>query len=83
MNNSVRRCTTDLFAAVLQACPIQLTYETMDETLEEDAFYTVRLSVIRDRTDKISESNPCGGGVEYLHRDPASRRRRRKGKSQN
>jgi hypothetical protein len=24
---------------------------------------------------------PCGGGVEYLHRDPASRRRRRKGKS--
>jgi hypothetical protein len=26
--------------------------------------------------------NPCGGRVEYLHRDPASRRRRRKGKSQ-
>jgi hypothetical protein len=24
---------------------------------------------------------PCGGGVEYLHRNPASRRRRRKGKS--
>jgi hypothetical protein len=22
---------------------------------------------------------PCGGGVEYLHRNPASRRRRRKG----
>jgi hypothetical protein len=22
---------------------------------------------------------PCGGGVEYLHRSPASRRRRRKG----
>jgi hypothetical protein len=28
------------------------------------------------------EQKPCGGGVEYLHRDPASRRRRRKGKSQ-
>jgi hypothetical protein len=27
-------------------------------------------------------TNLCGGGVEYLHRDPASRRRRRKGKSQ-
>jgi hypothetical protein len=27
-------------------------------------------------------THPCGGGVEYLHRDPASRRRRRKGKSQ-
>jgi hypothetical protein len=26
--------------------------------------------------------NPCGGGVEYFHRDPASRRRRRKGRSQ-
>jgi hypothetical protein len=26
---------------------------------------------------------PCGGGVEYLHRSPARRRRRRKGKSRN
>jgi hypothetical protein len=26
--------------------------------------------------------HPCGGGVEYLHRNPTSRRRRRKGKSQ-
>jgi hypothetical protein len=25
--------------------------------------------------------SPCGGGIEYLHRDHASRRRRRKGKS--
>jgi hypothetical protein len=24
------------------------------------------------------EDNPCGGGVEYLHRDLASRKRRRK-----
>jgi hypothetical protein len=24
---------------------------------------------------------PCGGGVDYLHRSPASRRRRQKGKS--
>jgi hypothetical protein len=29
-----------------------------------------------------SVNAPCGGGIEYLHRDPASRRRRRKGKSQ-
>jgi hypothetical protein len=27
-------------------------------------------------------STPCGGGIEYIHRDPASRRTRRKGKSQ-
>jgi hypothetical protein len=26
--------------------------------------------------------DPCGGGVEYFHRDPANRRRRRKAKSQ-
>jgi hypothetical protein len=32
--------------------------------------------------DQIFISDPCGGGVEYLHRDPASRRSRRKGKSQ-
>jgi hypothetical protein len=31
---------------------------------------------------EIPRINPCGGGVGYLHRDPASRRRRRKGKFQ-
>jgi hypothetical protein len=24
-------------------------------------------------------NDPCGGGLEYLHRDPASRKKRRKG----
>jgi hypothetical protein len=33
-------------------------------------------------TPTPTERSPWGGGVEYLHRDPASRRRRRKGKSQ-
>jgi hypothetical protein len=45
---------TSLVAAVLKAFPTQHTYETQDETLGEGAFYTVRLSVIRDQTDKIS-----------------------------
>jgi hypothetical protein len=31
---------------------------------------------------ELTIHHPCGGGFEYLHRDPASRRRRRKGKSQ-
>jgi hypothetical protein len=31
---------------------------------------------------KREKSPPCGGGVQYLHRDPASRRWRRKWKSQ-
>jgi hypothetical protein len=34
------------------------------------------------RCYKQDSLKPCGGGFEYLHRDPASRRRRRKGKSQ-
>jgi hypothetical protein len=54
MNNSVHRWTIGLVAAVLQACLIQDTHETTDETFEEDVFYTIRLSVIRDRKDKIS-----------------------------
>jgi hypothetical protein len=49
--NGVR---TNLVVAVLKACPLQRTCETQDETLGEGAFYTVRLSVIRDRTGKIS-----------------------------
>jgi hypothetical protein len=39
--------------------------------------------VITEKSLEVSQCNsPCGGGIEYLHRDPASRRRRRKGKSQ-
>jgi hypothetical protein len=30
----------------------------------------------------MEAGHPCGGGFEYLHRDPASRRRRRNGKSE-
>jgi hypothetical protein len=44
------------------------------------------LSVSRNVTSTLNLTYqmryPCGGGFEYLHRDPASRRRRRKGKSQ-
>jgi hypothetical protein len=31
--------------------------------------------------EKFARVVPCGGGVEYLHRNPAIRRRRRKGTS--
>jgi hypothetical protein len=40
------------------------------------------LSVTRLYIDTSPIDNPCGGRVEYLHRDPASGRRRRKEKSQ-
>jgi hypothetical protein len=29
--------------------------------------------------DSNVTANPCGGGVEYLYRDPASRKKRRNG----
>jgi hypothetical protein len=35
----------------------------------------------KDNHRKVLGIDPCGGGVEYLHRDPASRKRGRKGKS--
>jgi hypothetical protein len=38
-----------------------------------------RLAVIKGSSFVQSVIRPCGGGVEYLHRDPASRKRRRKG----
>jgi hypothetical protein len=48
--NGVR---TSLVAVVLKAFLIQCTYETQDETLGEDAFYTARLLGIEDSADKI------------------------------
>jgi hypothetical protein len=45
-----------------------------DETVGRNITLTLTLTLIL--------KHPCGGGVEYLHLDPASRRRRRKGKSQ-
>jgi hypothetical protein len=49
-----------------------------------DVFCAVRPRLYNERELSCGDGvrHPCGGGVEYLHRDPASRRRRRKGKSQ-
>jgi hypothetical protein len=49
--NGVRN---SLVAAVLKAFLLQRTCQTEDETLGEGVLYTVWLSVIRGRTDKIS-----------------------------
>jgi hypothetical protein len=45
-------------------------------------FRTQRPDLWRDMESQWWRRDPCGGGVEYLHRDPASRRRRLNGKSQ-
>jgi hypothetical protein len=33
----------------------------------------------KNKQTSKNKLNPCGGGVEYLHREPASRKRRRNG----
>jgi hypothetical protein len=45
-------------------------------------FPRIRARLYKEPWSLSKDSYPCGGGVEYLHRDPASRRRRRRGKSQ-
>jgi hypothetical protein len=40
-----------------------------------------RRTVVRGLLDWCRHRFPCGGGVKYLHRSPASRRKRHKGKS--
>jgi hypothetical protein len=48
---------------------------------QQTLFMDTRLP-ISEAVQRRTVSHPCGGGVEYLHRDPASRKRRRKGKYQ-
>jgi hypothetical protein len=48
----------------------------------EAVFCGVRAEELFWRRLTLQGSHPCGGGFEYLHHDPASRRRRRQGKSQ-
>jgi hypothetical protein len=41
-----------------------------------------RLYNENNTSSSVQKFHPCGGGVEYLHRDPTRHRRRRKGKFQ-
>jgi hypothetical protein len=59
-------------------CEITGMHATMDELLEAVVFM-LSLSRLYTRDLHITFQHPCGGGVEYLHHDPASRRRRRIG----
>jgi hypothetical protein len=54
----------------------------INATIEELCFLCGPCRDIISKGQRIVSSNPCGGGVQYLHRDSASRRRRRKGKFQ-
>jgi hypothetical protein len=52
--------------------------ETNMSLRDQQAFPWTLIRYIRGRSDR-NEVIPCGGGVEYLHRSPTTRRRRRKG----
>jgi hypothetical protein len=44
-----------------------------------DVFYAVLAGALYGEPTGMTVRLPCGGGAQYLHRNPASRRRRRKG----
>jgi hypothetical protein len=64
--------------------PAETNTQAIINILLETVFsvWSMQSGYIRRELRFGTGSYPCGGGVEYLHRDPASRRRRRKGKSQ-
>jgi hypothetical protein len=51
-------------------------------TVKQAVFSICPIEDLWEKLEYIFHLYPCGGGVEYLHRDPANSRRRRKGKSQ-
>jgi hypothetical protein len=55
---------------------------TLTLTCSERCFLCATCRGYKTRNNRFCGGDPCGGGFEYLHRDPASRRRRRKGTSQ-
>jgi hypothetical protein len=58
-----------------------IAYKTTHPTVGGVVFSAVRPPRLYKQENFQLSGNLCGGGVEYLHRVPASRRRRRKGKS--
>jgi hypothetical protein len=62
---------------------VQLRDATIEQLGEVFSMQSVPRLYNEEQLLRLRSLDPCGGGVEYLHRDPASRRRRRKGKSQN
>jgi hypothetical protein len=74
-----RQLSRDLFSVWSAPCPV-LTNRTAN-TSTISVFYEGPCRRFIGNSEGRLQSNPCGGGIEYLHRNPASRRRRRKGKS--
>jgi hypothetical protein len=63
---------------------IGVSYVVRSEAISRDRRNLVQFcsALLCSALGQFGRRLPCGGGFEYLHRDPASRRRRRKGKSQ-
>jgi hypothetical protein len=58
---------------------VTLCHVTNGSTDRNGDLLWVRAEHISEESEHIGGRTPCGGGFEYLHRSPASRRRRRKG----
>jgi hypothetical protein len=59
--------------------PICLHCVVLNLVKHRDSFTFLPLIYTTLNVNVNSLHSPCGGGVEYLHRDPASRKRRRNG----
>jgi hypothetical protein len=57
-------------------------YQNTWHHVPEESTLHEHFRLYRSRRFTAALQQPCGGDVEYLHRSPASRRRRQKGKSQ-
>jgi hypothetical protein len=50
-----------------------------DATTRKNGLYWVRFEPLSRGPTGQASQGPCGGGLEYLHRSPASRKRRQEG----
>jgi hypothetical protein len=61
--------------------PATTNTHTTIQLLLQTVFSALPVQVVVRKTVGATQLHPYGGRFEYLHRGPASRRRRRKGKS--
>jgi hypothetical protein len=82
-NNFVKRRRYSTIAAARERLgDTMFTRQEGIRNTGRDVYCAVRAGAIKRGLVARVSWYPCGGGFEYLHRDPASRRRRQKGESQ-
>jgi hypothetical protein len=81
-NTPVARQQWSNWEAVFSTQSVPVATWCNNRTVGRGVFYAVHAKATFAVDCELVRQIPCGGGVEYLHRSPASRRRRHKGKSQ-